>query len=662
MPPQDKVLAKRWKTLTISGIVLDQAYQRLTGVNVVLYRITLGNSLEPFAETRTDAAGLYRFSDVPQIQTGIAGSETSYAVVASAPGRSSQIEPVIPSYRIVIPFRLVRPVTVSGRVIDPEGLPVKGVQIWDGYWEGPVAGVFSAVTNADGQFSMDDLPPLDADGHGEPRKLRQNTDPARIPRLLVRHPDFADQRLELPRAPATIEIKLTRGGQIRGKVVDTVTGKPAGEITVTIQPTKQSMGTANPHSRRVTRTNADGEYQFQKLAAADYNVWADADGRTCAALNSIPIAANATHMAATLELVEGSWLEGRVLSLKGQPVTHDSQSGDRLRVAVDGAARPRSGVSFESCSVNDDGSFRLRVPPGRNFPYLLAPGTWLRTWRIEKFERGLEVEAGKTLAVNFRILLLPSRSPPSPRPERDPVRLPLPVVEERDVAETIRDLGGWYRLDDDRHVVEINMVSHEADSVRHRNSYVDSDQALRIAAAFPRLKQLQLHNGQATDESMSSLAELQELERLFVWNATGVTDSGAKRFAQLKKLTRIHFSGSNIGDGALQSLSTLPKLSEMSLQGNNFTDAGLAHLLNMRQLRSLSIGMSKGEITDAGLVHLAGLENLEELDLQQCAITDRGLVHLKQLTNLLRLNIGPGNVTDKGVAELQKVLPQLRIQ
>ncbi len=463
-------------------------------------------------------------------------------------------------------------------------------------------------------------------------------------------------------SPATEKpTPLTVGG-LRGRVLDAATGKPAAGVVVTILATKQSLsGRKDNGACREMRTDANGEYHFSELPPLAYNLWADADDRTCAALNSVPVVAGETNPVADLQLVEGSWLEGRVLTLRNEPMSRDPKTGDRLRVGLSGPSRPRSGASFESCPVEDDGRFRLRAPAGRSFPYLLAPEVWQRTWRKEKFERGIEVEAGRSVAVNFRVLDKGAKPPPPPRPARDPVKLPPPVADEWDAAETIRDLGGWYRLDADRHVVEINMVYDDQTGTRFDNKYTDSDEALRIAPTFPRLKKLFLHRGQATDESLACLVDLKGLDTFFIWDATAVTDSGAKYLASLENLESIHLSNSPIGDAALEALSKLPKLSRISMQQNAFTDAGLAHLAEMQQLRSLWIGMSKGQITDAGLAHLAGLEDLEQLDVQKSQITDAGLEHLYGLKSLRNLYLSTSPVTDKGLAALRAALPNLNV-
>jgi hypothetical protein len=244
---------------------------------------------------------------------------------------------------------------------------------------------------------------------------------------------------------------------------------------------------------------------------------------------------------------------------------------------------------------------------------------------------------------------------------RDPVNLLPPVIEEWDCAETIRDLGGWYKLDDERHVVEVNMVYNDETGKRYDNQYNNTDEALRIAPAFTRLKRLLLQQAQATDESMACLADLKGLERFFIWDAVQVTDAGAKHLANLVDLQYLHLSNSKSGDAILEAISKLPKLKQISMQGNIISDAGMVHLAEMKQITSIWIGMSKGKITEAGIGHLVGLQNLTELDLQNNDVTDAGLEILAESESLRRLYLSKSKATEDGLNALRKARPELRI-
>jgi hypothetical protein len=219
-------------------------------------------------------------------------------------------------------------------------------------------------------------------------------------------------------------------------------------------------------------------------------------------------------------------------------------------------------------------------------------------------------------------------------------------------------------MDGDGHVVEVNMVYHQDPGGRRLDNHLtDSDGALRAAANFPRLKRLLLHKGQATDDGLVALTGLADLEALFVWDASAVSDAGVAHLAGLPKLRNVHISNGRLGDGALAIFAKMPSIQELSLQGNNFSDAGLKHLAGMIQLRSLWVGMSKQPITDAGARHLAGLTSLEQLDLQSARLTAAGVAALKDLTHLLSLYFdGPADGTAVGDAGIEPLLGMKKLR
>jgi hypothetical protein len=165
------------------------------------------------------------------------------------------------------------------------------------------------------------------------------------------------------------------------------------------------------------------------------------------------------------KLVEGGWIEGQLVDAEsGKPVVRDPGSDQVLRVGLYGPSRPKSGAACLSSPVDGHGRFRIRVAPGVNFPYIMYPEVWERTQRREFYEQGIEVKAGEVASLVFRIL--PTKPPKNPEPA--PVRLAIPVAAEREAAAAIRSLGGWYQVDSDNHVIEVNMVYHETqEKVRH---------------------------------------------------------------------------------------------------------------------------------------------------------------------------------------------------
>ena len=265
---------------------------------------------------------------------------------------------------------------------------------------------------------------------------------------------------------------------------------------------------------------------------------------------------------------------------------------------------------------------------------------WDRTQRRDYFEKGVEVKAGEAVNVVFHIMA----TKPIPDPVPNPVRLPIPVEAERQGAARIRQFGGNYSLDAENHVVDVIMVKYESMSVRNGenvwstlvNDITDTDEGLRTANAFPRLKRLILNKGQATDDGLKSLATLANLEFLFIENSP-ITAAGVGHLTGLKQLKNLDLRDGQLVDDSLAELGKMRQLRSLSIGGNSFSDDGLKHLADLKELRSLSLGFNRPPLTDAGVKHLAGLTTLVSLDLQMSQLSDAGVVALKDMKQLQRL-------------------------
>ncbi len=226
-----------------------------------------------------------------------------------------------------------------------------------------------------------------------------------------------------------------------------------------------------------------------------------------------------------------------------------------------------------------------------------------------------------------------------------------PVASERKFADKIADLGGWCEIDNNGHVVEVNMAYQlTAEGQRIKNVF-DNDDALAIAPHFQKLERLVLSGPQASDHALSHLERMKNLRELTLLDATEVTDVGIRCLIGCSSLRRLHVTNSGIGNESLQILSQLSELKELFLKNNALTDDGLSHLAQMRQLEQLHIGGRRCKVTDAGIRHIASLP-LTELGLQNCQITDAGVAQIARLSKLEGLWHQGAPVTDSGVAYL----------
>jgi hypothetical protein len=227
---------------------------------------------------------------------------------------------------------------------------------------------------------------------------------------------------------------------------------------------------------------------------------------------------------------------------------------------------------------------------------------------------------------------------------------------QRDAVAAIRESGGWVRYDFQfvkgkfdpdatarvaawlkapmgqdffHHVVEVNLVYND-DTKQRLDNRNESAAVLRHLTSFPRLKWLLLHGGQASDEAMAYVGKLRELEKIYMWDAKYLSDTGIAHLAHLRQLKSIHASNAQLTDESLRVFGRMSRIESLSLQGNHFTDRGLEHLAGLTHLSNLWIGIGDCQVTDAGLSHLKGLPVLTRLEIQQSKVTDAGIAEFQQ--------------------------------
>jgi beta-lactamase regulating signal transducer with metallopeptidase domain len=641
-------------TMELSGRCVDGA----TPVGDVRLRVLrvdyMGNLLDTVREGRAGNDGTFGFADLPTPPVGNPASNWHYAVVATAPGRASGFRRFHPEWNDerVIQIEMPKAASLRGRVTDDMGRAIAGATVWA--WSpgnDPLEGFTSVTTDAEGHFEINDLGPWDpakAVPHvvGEGVSTINSASP-----LNVTHPAFARKRVSYTSVPAKVDFTLQPAATIVGMVFDEVTGAPAPGVAVGMQATNDTRDAMSDHWHTAI-TDDEGHYNIPSVTAGKYNIWADAKDRTCAAIDSFEVTAGKQVAAPFLRLIEGGWIDGIVVNADGGPYAKTA-TGRAVQIGIYGPSRPKSGAAIQSVTVDERGRFRMRAAPGTNYPYIcvqLDPG-------LQSMGPGeVEVRAGQDTGLVFRVV--PGAGAPVLRPAPPPVDLPLPVEAEREAAAEIRRLGGWYELDEDEHVVEVNMVYYDADGQRRDNDQV-TDEALPHIASFPRLEVLMLHEGQASDAGLAHIRELKQIERVLFWDAAAVSDVGAAFLAELPNLASIHLSGSQITDEAIHSWQKLPKLHGLSLQGNRFTNKALEYAAGIPNLRELFVGNGETQITDVGLVHLTKLASLERLDLQRADITDAGIMQLETLGRLKELWLSGTNVTPDGLAKLAAKLPDL---
>jgi len=239
-----------------------------------------------------------------------------------------------------------------GVVVDELGHPLAGAQVWvRSVWHEISASgasrslhlyeakLLSDSTDESGDFEINNLPV-----NGKLRLVAVATGRAKV---FSEWEHVSDQPIRLVLLPeATISGRITHEGA------------PVAGVHIHCGAQRPDFGYG-----RVTST-ADGTYKLEHLPAAVYNVLVDPpEGLTAKAIEGIEVHSGQHFTDADLILTPGGVVEGKVI---------DKESGELLPdepVAAYGMARPTSTSACQSTKTDETGTYRLRLPAGRNKVY-----------------------------------------------------------------------------------------------------------------------------------------------------------------------------------------------------------------------------------------------------------------------------------------------------
>jgi uncharacterized GH25 family protein len=379
--------------------VIDEQGQPIAGARVILrewseyrtrgmpeetmHKLIQGDGLNDIlAETLTDAAGRFRFQQVPapafpELQE-VGESVFPWDIVVLAPGHGlAWTQLTRETRRGPITLKLGAEGVIRGRLVDPGGKPIGGAHVqvtgidplgrldengvgtenrlnlsWSAF---PLA----ATTDADGRFTISKLARdkimtliVAKPGHERLFTFAATTD--------VPQPDFVSQ-LSGPGRVGPVHWPIHTGDFVLtakpanhvliGRIVYEADGKPAAEAFVM-------------HNGSRTRADEDGRFRIDGLVSGKLDLQANAaDTKNGAAPAgaSIEIPETPLQIEHTLKLPRGLVITGRVV---------DSSSGQGVAKASiqflpkDDASQPPRLFGF-SDETDKDGRFRLVVPSGR---------------------------------------------------------------------------------------------------------------------------------------------------------------------------------------------------------------------------------------------------------------------------------------------------------
>ena len=378
----------------ISGRCRDSGGRPLSNARILVFCQDYDQrTLTQVAESETDSEGAFRLGLVTPLVEKDYGRRR-YMVFVPADGGGPAWKRIDSDRQSLdsLELKAYNSAVVTGSILTEDSKPVAGAHVWirqiippeatedpalrinDFYTIAPLPG-WSAMTTQDGSFRIDGVP-----------------DGARI-QLVVLHRDFA--RIRVYVKPGTnSQIKVQQpAAVITGRVLYGKSGKLAAGVKVQSQGVDISAGAE-------TVTDEQGQYRLESLKAGKYNVYPQAEDLTVVALDSFQAKAGEMREAPDLLLIEGGFIAGRVIDeATGKPI----KPGQYSDVAIYGPSRPKSGAAVETSRIREDGSFRIRVAPGRNYIYLRPMDDWGRVIAATSPpSRWINVGDGQTVEIEFK--------------------------------------------------------------------------------------------------------------------------------------------------------------------------------------------------------------------------------------------------------------------
>ncbi len=363
--------------LPLEVLVRDGGDRPVAAASVAAVRTSMGNPdsdwiaaqfrrgapRPPEASVATDAAGRALFEAFPP---------GGWTVVVAAEGFARGFgNAYLQEGRAREPVRVIlqKACALSGTVFGHDGRPLTGATVAGSgpneWWGDDSRGVESR-TDEKGGYALSGLAP------GEVALTVFPTPDLRIGVGSVTVP-----------AVSHYDIRLSRGGTVRGKVLEDASGKPVAgaQVTATIWPPQGGEGQA--HGRQVT--GPDGEFRLEGLPAGNFGgvqasregflSWPDMKSKQVMVQEAF---AEGTEKEVEVRLRRGASVRGRVADPGGKPLAGATVQAQSFH--------PNRGfVQSETALTGPDGTYRIdNLNPGKAFVSARLEG-----WHQPEFPRDL---------------------------------------------------------------------------------------------------------------------------------------------------------------------------------------------------------------------------------------------------------------------------------
>ncbi len=355
--------------ITVAGKVIDPDGKPLKGVRVsyAFFMIKEGKVLGglPTIDAYSDAGGNYRFTIQDPKETPVLAIAENWALQLTPPIELSET-----TKTVTIDFRMKKPRSIEGVVVDESGVPLGGINVYAR--PKPARPVhIAATTNAQGRFTLD--------------KLAQETID-----LAVESEGWVGQSVEVAPDTDTVRLALVRkkGGMVAGRVVDAKTRRALRQFTIRLSRVGSGDWSMLDYDTRLalgsggeTFETPDGNFAVDGLVADQrYTFIVEAKGYSAHVLREVSarVAGDATPVDVRLE--PGQALQGVLVdAATGEPIGDAklyALIGDVAHVNWNQLGKGLFGNGYEVVAITEsEKNGRFSLPVAReNFALAIEPG------------------------------------------------------------------------------------------------------------------------------------------------------------------------------------------------------------------------------------------------------------------------------------------------
>jgi len=438
----------------IRGRCLDEANKPIADVEVELYRGKRPSGLQRLVtQTKTNAAGEFEFRNVVDpkqafpdgvVPANFVSNTEMFTVITRQPGRvSREVLADAPfTYREgrSVDVLMPRAASLSGIIKDGAGKPISGARISRNSLS-DFPHVFSAVTDVEGRFSIDDLAPFDLEAEKKRKEEEKKAADAQLaagvhavlttslaPRFTVVHPEFSSQRLPLSGVPSNIDVTLSPGARLRGRAL-LADGSPAASATVIVKPSVAKQGNGDwgmidygkfniERDYQVTvQTDAEGRFEADSLTPGKVDVWAELPGWLNAGVGEFEVKAGPAASLPDLTFTKGGVIRLQLIDDEtGRPIAVDQPLTANVSVIMKNKLG-RQETWPDRKKVTDQGVVEIASLPGTAQVMLQsveagAEQQWLPAASDWMAYPQAQVVEGQTVDAEFRVRKAPTAAAP----------------------------------------------------------------------------------------------------------------------------------------------------------------------------------------------------------------------------------------------------------